>query len=144
MVFHSLYLNPSESSLPRNPKYRTITSIDFWPGHWTNCMRNCERRLDNFVEQCFAFQLYSFISLCVYSLISIRLIYYFDTFSHCLIWHCSNMYEDLHRFARNLQHMSVKLFLLLFLNNFRQTTPKNNNNFALICCKFLANLCKSS
>ena len=33
-----------ESSLPRNPKYRTITSIDFWPCHPTNCMRNCERR----------------------------------------------------------------------------------------------------
>jgi hypothetical protein len=27
--------------------------------------------------------------------------------------------EDLHRFSRNVQHLSAKLFLLLFLNNFR-------------------------
>ena len=41
--------------------------------------------------------------------------------------------------------MSTQLFLLLFLDNLRRATPKNNNknNFALICCKFLANLCKS-
>ena len=43
------------------------------------------------------------------------------------------IYEDLHRCTRNLQHLSAKLFLLLFLNNFRHAT-----------CKFLANPCKYS
>ena len=38
------------------------------------------------------------------------------------------------RFARNLQHLSARLFLLLFLNSFRRATRRNNNknNFALI------------
>ena len=61
-------------------------------------------------------------SISSYSLISMRLIYYFDTSAS--IWHFSSISEDLHRFARNLQHLSAKLFLLLFLNN-----------FVLICCK---------
>ena len=39
-------------------------------------------------------------------------------------WHCSSISEDLHRFAKNLQHMNAKLFLLLFLNNFKSVTPK--------------------
>ena len=64
----------------------------------------------------------------------------FRYLSHHLTWHCSSISGDLHRFARNLQHLSVKLRiarLKLFRNN-------NKNNFALIWCKFLANLCKSS
>ena len=44
--------------------------------------------------------------------------------SHHLTWHRSSIYEDLHKFARNLQHMSAKLFLLLFQNNFVSCTPK--------------------
>ena len=74
-----------------------------------------------------------------------RLIYYFDTYiSPQLAWHCFSISEDLHRFARNLQHMNAKLFSLLFLNNFKRVTPwsKNKNNFGFIYCKFLANLCK--
>ena len=42
--------------------------------------------------------------------------------SHHLTWHCFSISEDLHRFARNLQHMNAKLFLLLFLNNFTAET----------------------
>ena len=59
----------------------------------------------------------------------------FRYLSHHLTWHCFSISKDLHRFARNLQHMSTKLFLLLFLNNFSRATHKNNNksNFALIC-----------
>ena len=57
----------------------------------------------------------------------------FRYLSHLLTWHCFRISEELQRFARNLQHMIAKLFLLLFLNN-----------FAIICCKFLANRCKSS
>jgi hypothetical protein len=67
----------------------------------------------------------------------------FRYLSHHLIWHCSSISDDLHRFARHLQHLSAKLFL----GNFKRTTLKlfrNKNNFAPICCKFLANLCKSS
>ena len=66
--------------------------------------------------------------------------------SHHLTWHCFSISEDLHRFARNLQHMNIKLFLLLFLNNFKCATPRNNNknNFAFIFYKFLANLFKFS
>ena len=85
----------------------------------------------------------------MYTLISMRLIYYvFRYLRHYLTWQCSSISEDLGRFARNFQHLSAKLFLLLFLNNFRPATHKivrNNNitNFALICCKFLANLQKS-
>ena len=68
----------------------------------------------------------------------------FRYLSHNLTWHCSSISEDLRRFARNLQYMKAKV--LLFLNNFRTTSPKNSNKyyFAFICCKFLANLCKSS
>ena len=42
--------------------------------------------------------------------------------------------------------MNAKMLLLLFLNNFKHATPRNNNknNFAFICCKFVANLCKFS
>ena len=62
----------------------------------------------------------------------------FQYLSHHLTWHCSSISEDLHRFARNLQHMNAKLFLLLFLNNFKQATPRNNNktNFLQICVNF--------
>ena len=60
----------------------------------------------------------------------------FRYLSHHLTWHCSSISEDLHRFARNLQHMNAKLFLLLFLNNFKRATPSprnnNKNNFAFI------------
>ena len=40
--------------------------------------------------------------------------------------------------------MNAKLFL--FLNKSKSATPRNSNknNFVFICCKFLANLCKSS
>ena len=67
--------------------------------------------------------------------------------------YCFWISEDLHRFVRKLQHMSAKLILLLFLNNFGTILQvarlelfrnTNKNNFALKCCKFLANLCKSS
>ena len=44
--------------------------------------------------------------------------------SYHLTWHCSSISEDLYRFARNLQHLSTKLFLLLFPNNFRPATCK--------------------
>ena len=66
--------------------------------------------------------------------------------SHHLTWHCSSISEDVYRFARHLLHMNIKLFLLLFLNNFKCATPRNNNknNFAFIFCKFLANLFKFS
>ena len=76
---------------------------------------------------------------------------YFLQSSHHLTWYCSSISEDLHRFARNLQHLLPKLFLLLFLNyrnNKKKTilwAKRNNskNNFASKCCKFLANLQKS-
>ena len=45
------------------------------------------------------------VFLGVYNLISMRLIYHFDT--HHLTWHCSSICEDLHR------AMSKNLFLLL-------------------------------
>ena len=78
----------------------------------------------------------------IYSLISMRLIYYFDTCA--IIWHgIFPVFQDLHIFARNLQHLSAKLFLLLFLKQNCAETIHNKNNFALICCKFLANLQKS-
>ena len=59
-----------------------------------------------------------------------------------MTWHCCNISEDLHRFARNLQNMNTKFLLSLFLNNFRLATLKNNNknnlrsytaNFFQIC-----------
>ena len=59
-----------------------------------------------------------------------RLIYYiFRYSSHHLTWHCSGISEDLHIFARNLQHLLAKLFLLLFLNDNRNN---NKNNFLQI------------
>ena len=53
---------------------------------------------------------------------------------------------NLHKFARNLQYMNPKLFLFLLQGVTRLKLFRNNNenNFAFICCKFLANLCKSS
>ena len=48
-----------------------------------------------------------------------------------MAWHCSSIYKDLQRFTRNLQHLSAKLFLLLFLNNFKQicaNLQKSENN----------------
>ena len=57
----------------------------------------------------------------------------FRYLSHHLTWYCFSISEDLHRFARNLQYLSTKLFR----NN-------NKNNFELMCCTFPANLCKSS
>ena len=56
------------------------------------------------------------------------------------------LFQDFWRFARNLQHLLTKLFLLFWtilglqLTNFFRNN--NKNNFALICCKFLANLQK--
>ena len=56
-----------------------------------------------------------------------------------MTWHCSNVAEDLHRFARNLQHLLAKLFLLSFLSNFTvETIAKaifraNAVNFLQIC-----------
>ena len=47
---------------------------------------------------------------------------YFLELSHHLTSYCFEISEDLHRFARNLQHLLTKLFLLLFLNNFRRQT----------------------
>ena len=66
--------------------------------------------------------------------------------SHHLTWHCSSISDNLHRFARNLQHINTNLFLLLLLNNLKRATPGNNNknNFTFIFCRFLANLCKFS
>ena len=63
----------------------------------------------------------------------------FQYLSHHLTWQCSSISEDLHRFARNLQHLLSKLFLLLFLNNFiTETIAKtilwaNAANFLQIC-----------
>ena len=78
-----------------------------------------------------------------YSLISMRLIYYFDTWA--IIWHCSSISEDLHRFARNLQHLSAKLFLLLFLNNFTTETLTKTifRSYAANFLEICANLQKS-
>ena len=39
----------------------------------------------------------------------------FQYLSNHLTWHCPTISEDLHRFARNLQHLLAKMFLLLFL-----------------------------
>ena len=50
------------------------------------------------------------------------------------------LFQDFWRFARNLQHMNARLFLLLFLNNFAFICCKVLENL----CKFLENLCKSS
>ena len=54
--------------------------------------------------------------------------------------HCSSISEDLLKFARNLQHLLTKLFLLLFLNNFTTETiikktflRANAANFFEIC-----------
>ena len=47
---------------------------------------------------------------------------YFLQLGHHLTLNCSSISEDLHRFARNLQHLLAKLFLLLFLNNFTTET----------------------
>ena len=44
--------------------------------------------------------------------------------SHHLTWHCSSISEGFNKFARNLHHLSAKLFLLLFPNNFRPETCK--------------------
>ena len=57
--------------------------------------------------------------------------------------YCFRISEDLHRFARNLQHMSAKLFLLLFLNNFRRATCKIVQEQKQFCAQICANLYKS-
>ena len=72
------------------------------------------------------------------------LVFNFELKFHYLTWHCSSISEDLHRFARYLQHLLPKLFLLLILNNFKLTTPRNDNqnnfafvaNFLQICVNF--------
>ena len=58
-----------------------------------------------------------------------------------MTWHCSGISEDSHRFAQNLQHLLAKLFFVIVSEQFYY---RNNNNFVNKCCKFLANLCKSS
>ena len=68
-----------------------------------------------------------------------RLIYYFDALA--IIWHSIvpvflRIYTDIHRSDHKIVFVIVWC-LKLFKNN-------NKNNFAFICCKFLANLCKSS
>ena len=58
---------------------------------------------------------------------------------HHLTQHCSSISKDLHRFARNLQHLLAKLFLLLLLNNFTTETitktllRANATNILQIC-----------
>ena len=87
---------------------------------------------------------------CMYPSFSVVLLNLHETdllfryLSHHLTWHCSSISEDLHRFARNLQHMNAKLFLLLFLGvaSLKLFRINNKNNFAFIYCKFLVNLCK--
>ena len=101
-----------------------------------------------------------------------RLIYYFDTWA--IIWHgnvpvflkictdlqeicsicsqncfcycfCSKIVQYFCRFTQICKKFALKIVLLLFLNNFASCLPKIvYNNFALKCCKFLANLWKSS
>ena len=75
-----------------------------------------------------------------YSLISMTLIYCFDTWA--IIWHgivpvflniCTDLQE---KYKRKIVFVIVSV-VKLFRNN-------KKNNFAFICCKFLANLCKSS
>ena len=80
-----------------------------------------------------------------YSLISMRLIYYFDTWA--IIWHgivpvflkiCTDLQEICSIWAQNCFWTILQVTRLkLFRNN-------NKNNFVFKCCKFLANLCKSS
>ena len=71
---------------------------------------------------------------------------YFLQLGHHLTLNCSSISEDLHRFARNFKHKNSKLYLLLFLGIAGLKLFRNNNksNFAFICSKFPANLCKSS
>ena len=85
----------------------------------------------------------------IYSLFSMRLIYYFDTWA--IIWHsivpvflniCTDLQEICSIWAQNC-------FCYCFWTILGTQLPKlfrnnNKNNFALICCNFLANLCKSS
>ena len=53
-----------------------------------------------------------------------------------MTWHCSSIPEDLHRFARNLQHLLTEMFLLLFLNNFTTETI-TKTIFRAIAANFL-------
>ena len=63
----------------------------------------------------------------------------FRYLSHHLTWHCSSIYEDLHRFTQICPYMIIKLFLLLFLNSFRPSTltktilRSDAANFLQIC-----------
>ena len=71
-----------------------------------------------------------------YSLISMRPIYYFDTWA--IIWHgivC--WFVVFSPFLPVLVCCDHKIVLHWYEN-------QNKNNFVLKCCKFLANLCKSS
>ena len=73
-----------------------------------------------------------------YSLISMRMTYYFNTWA--IIWHGNvpvflNICKKFGAFARKIVLVIVSV-VKLFRNN-------NKNNFVSKCCKFLANLCKS-
>ena len=59
-----------------------------------------------------------------------------------MTWHCSSIYEDLHRFARNLKQLLVIVFDIDSEQFYYRND--NKNNFLSKCCKFLANLSKSS
>ena len=59
----------------------------------------------------------------------------FRYLSHHLTWHCSSIYEDLHRYARKIVFVIVEC-LKLFRNN-------NKNNCASISVQICANLHKS-
>ena len=83
-----------------------------------------------------------------YSLISMRLIYYFDTWA--ITWHdivlvflkiCTDLQEICSIWAQN--YFCYCFWTILGLQLAKLFRNNNKNNFALICCKFLANLQKS-
>ena len=59
--------------------------------------------------------------------------------SHHLTWHCSSISEDLLNFAAY-----ERKIVFAVISEQSKAHNNNRNNFALICCKFLANLCKFS
>ena len=66
---------------------------------------------------------------------------------HILTSDYFRIFEDFHRFARNLQNMRTKLFFycfwtILWVARLKLFRNNNKNNSALNFCKFLANLCK--
>ena len=84
------------------------------------------------------------ILLNSYSLISMRLIYYFDTWAifdmavFQYFWRFAQICKKLAAYAHKIVFVIVSV-VKLFRNN---NTGKNN--FVSKCCKFLANVCKSS